>query len=114
MTQVTTEITAYHAHVYFDANSLNQAVELCEKAHDTLGVAMGRVHQKLVGPHPEWSCQLSFSAPDIGKVLPWLILNRKGLTVFIHPVTGNDLDDHTKYIMWLGDSKPLNIEQFLQ
>ncbi|MBR9868501.1 MAG: DOPA 4,5-dioxygenase family protein [Oceanospirillales bacterium] len=113
MTQVTSEISAYHAHVYFDADSLDQAVELCEQASYTLAVAMGRVHQKPVGPHTEWSCQLSFDAESIGKVLPWLILNRNGLTVFIHPVTGNDLDDHTKYTMWLGESKPLNIEQFL-
>ena len=113
MSKPPSEITAYHAHVYFDADTVQQAVELCEQARYTLGVAMGRVHQKLVGPHPEWSCQLSFNAEIIGDVLPWLILNRNGLTVFIHPVTGNDLDDHTKYIMWLGDSKPLNIDQFL-
>lgn len=39
-------------------------------------------------------------------------------TYFSYPITIisitiNDLDDHTKYIMWLGDSKPLNLEQFL-
>lgn len=113
MTQPSSEISAYHAHVYFDSDSLKQAEEFCEQARYTLGVAMGRVHQKRVGPHPEWSCQLSFSAEQIGEVLPWLILNRNGLTLFIHPVTGNDLNDHTKYIMWLGDSKPLNIAQFL-
>ncbi|SFG96258.1 DOPA 4,5-dioxygenase family protein [Neptunomonas qingdaonensis] len=114
MAQQSATISAYHAHVYFAAGSLNQAVSLCENARDNLPVAMGRVHQKRVGPHPEWSCQLSFSANHIGEVLPWLILNRNGLTVFLHPVTGNDLDDHTKYITWLGDSKPLNIKMFLK
>ncbi len=113
MTPQSTSILAYHAHVYFDANSINQAISLCENARDSLTIVMGRVHKKRVGPHPEWSCQLSFSAERIGEVLPWLILNRNGLTVFLHPVTGNDLDDHTKYITWLGDSKPLNIELFL-
>lgn len=112
MTQAAPDILAYHAHVYFNADSLQQAVALCEQAHSTLGIMMGRVHQKCVGPHPEWSCQLSFSTAQISTVLPWLILNRNGLTVFIHPLTGNDLDDHTKYIMWLGDSKPLNTAQF--
>lgn len=106
------EISAYHAHVYFNADSLDQAVELCEQASNTLRVTMGRVHQKLVGPHPEWSCQLSFNAERIGEILPWLMLNRNGLSVFIHPVTGNDLDDHTQYVMWLGDSKTLNLELF--
>ena len=113
MTQPSTDISAYHAHVYFDAHSLNQATELCQQAHTVLGVSMGRVHQKPVGPHTEWSCQLSFDAKKMGEVLPWLMLNRNGLTVFLHPITGNDLDDHTKYVMWLGDSKPLKIAMFL-
>ncbi|BBB26134.1 DOPA 4,5-dioxygenase family protein [Amphritea japonica] len=113
MTQTSTEISAYHAHVYFDAQSLDQATELCQQAHAVLGVSMGRIHQKPVGPHTEWSCQLSFDAKKIGEVLPWLTLNRNGLTVFLHPITGNDLDDHTKYVMWLGDSKPLKIAMFL-
>ena len=112
MTQPPIEISAYHAHVYFNADSLEQAVELCEQARDTQGITMGRVHQKLVGPHPEWSCQLSFGAAKIGEILPWLVLNRNALSIFIHPVTGNDLDDHTRYVVWLGDSKPLNLELF--
>ncbi|MDO6562540.1 DOPA 4,5-dioxygenase family protein [Amphritea sp. 1_MG-2023] len=112
MTHITSEILAYHAHVYFDANSLKQAEELCEQARYTLNISMGRIHQKCVGPHSEWSCQLSFSAEQFADVIPWLMLNRHGLTVFIHPVTGNDLNDHTHYTMWLGDSKPLNIALF--
>ncbi|WP_290699542.1 DOPA 4,5-dioxygenase family protein [Amphritea sp.] len=113
MTQPPIKISAYHAHVYFNADSLDQAVEFCEQTRDTQGITMGRVHQKLVGPHPGWSCQLSFGSEKIAAILPWLILNRNGLSVFIHPVTGNDLDDHTQYVMWLGDSKPLNLELFL-
>ena len=42
----------YHAHVYFDETSVEQARELCQNAAKLFGVAMGRVHQKLVGPHP--------------------------------------------------------------
>ncbi len=40
----------YHAHVYFDEKSVEQARELCQNAAKLIGVAMGRVHQKLVGP----------------------------------------------------------------
>jgi DOPA 4,5-dioxygenase len=48
----------YYAHVYFDEQTLERARELCQKAAQLFGAAMGRVHQKPVGPHPRWSCQL--------------------------------------------------------
>ncbi len=53
-------IKGYHAHVYFDANTLDQARALCEEAAQLFPLKMGRVHQRPVGPHPDWSCQLAF------------------------------------------------------
>ncbi|WP_338001262.1 DOPA 4,5-dioxygenase family protein, partial [Pseudomonas brassicae] len=72
-------IKGYHAHVYYDASTLEQARELCEEATKLFGVSMGRLHQKPVGPHPDWSCQLAFGPELVGVVLPWLALYRKGL-----------------------------------
>ena len=46
---------AYHAHVYFDETSHEFARDLCEQARGKFGLKIGRVHQKLVGPHPRWS-----------------------------------------------------------
>ena len=99
---------AYHAHVYFDAQSLDQARKLCEDARIRFGVAMGRVHQKLVGPHPRWSCQLAFDSKQFDGLIPWLDGNRDGLTVFVHGLTGDDLEDHTTHASWLG--KPLKLD----
>jgi len=42
-------------------------------------------------------------------VIPWLALNRKGLVVFIHPITGNDLVDHRDRAMWMGAVRPLDL-----
>ena len=106
-------VTGYHAHIYFDKDTLQQAIRLCEQARDEMGTTMGRVHQKPVGPHSQWSCLLTFPAERISQLLPWLILNRNGLTVFLHPETGNDLADHTDHVVWLGENKPLKIDQFL-
>lgn len=107
------EISGYHAHVYFDADSLDQAIALCERARDEMGTTMGRVHQRPVGPHSGCSCQLAFATDRVAAMLPWLIFNRDGLTIFMHPETGDDLADHTKHVIWLGNSKPLNVDQFL-
>ena len=106
------QISGYHAHVYFEASTVEQARELCEAAMDRFGIVMGRMHEKLVGPHPEWSCQLLISTEQFGEIIPWLSLNRDGLTVFIHTETGDDLADHTDFALWMGKICPLNLEMF--
>ena len=58
------------------------------------------------------SVQLTVNCQNFGEVIGWLNLNRKGLIVFIHPMTGDDLKDHTDYAMWMGDILKLNL-QFL-
>lgn len=44
--------------------------------------------------------------------MPWLIQNRKGLTIFAHATTGDDLKDHTDHVIWLGPSEKLNLGVF--
>jgi DOPA 4,5-dioxygenase len=105
-------IHCYHAHVYFDASTLHQARALCEEAARVFPLKMGRVHERPVGPHPDWSCQLTVQVADIGAVLGWLALNRNGLVVFLHLDTGDDLVDHTEHAIWMGAVRPLNLSMF--
>jgi DOPA 4,5-dioxygenase len=103
----------YHAHVYFGANTTEQARQLCQGAANLFGVVMGRVHEKLVGPHPHWSCQLAFDSAQFDRLIPWLEENRGGLSVLVHACTGNSLEDHTTHASWLGQPAKLNLEMFL-
>ncbi|MCG8418180.1 MAG: DOPA 4,5-dioxygenase family protein [Proteobacteria bacterium] len=103
------EIAGYHAHIYFDEKTFDQARELCEQARDRFGVSMGRMHRKPVGPHPRWSCLIAFSPDKFGAVVPWLATNRGGLAVLIHPETGNDYKDHTDHAIWMGTMLPLDL-----
>jgi aromatic ring-cleaving dioxygenase len=102
----------YHAHVYFDADTIDQARTLCEEAARCFPLVMGRVHAQPVGPHPDWSCQLAFRAELFGELLPWLNAHRSGLTVFVHPLTGDELADHRDLAIWLGHSRPLDLSLF--
>jgi len=102
-------ITGYHAHVHFDAESREQARELCEAAVNTFGRPVGRMHDNPVGPHLRGSCQLVFGPELFGQVISWLIEHRKGLTIFAHANTGDDLKDHTDHVIWLGPSETLNL-----
>lgn len=107
-----TEISGYHAHVYFDADTVDQARTLCEAARDRFDLVMGRVHEKAVGPHPKWSCQLAFAPSEFAAIMPWLALNRGVLIVFAHPETGDDLKDHRDHGIWMGTGLPLRLDIF--
>jgi aromatic ring-cleaving dioxygenase len=102
-------ITAYHAHVYYDAEERESAQKLCEQARDRFGIAMGRMHDKPVGPHPRGSCQLTVPAERFAEVIPWLVENRGPFTIFAHALGGNEVKDHTDHVIWLGQSEKLDL-----
>ena len=102
----------YHAHVYYEQETLGFASSLCKEAGDLFNLRVGRLHQTLVGPHLKWSCQITFGSKDFDKLVPWLEQNRQDLTVFIHALSGNDLEDHTIYAYWLGNSVELDLSLF--
>jgi aromatic ring-cleaving dioxygenase len=105
------EISGYHAHLYFDASTVAKARAICERAAAQFGVKMGRVHEKLVGPHPDWSCQLEIGNEAFAQVVPWLMLHRDGLVVFVHPLTGDELADHRDHAAWMGAVRPLDLSK---
>lgn len=103
---------AYHAHVYFDEASKESARDLCNTVGNRFNLKVGRFHEKLVGPHPMWSCQITFGKKDFDEFIPWLSENRNELTILVHALTGDDLKDHTEYAYWLGESVELNLDMF--
>ncbi len=103
---------AYHAHVYFDEATKDFARKLCDVLAKEFDLPIGRFHEKLVGPHPCWSCQVTFGAKDFDKFIPWLDRNRRELTVFVHALTGDDWKDHTEFAYWLGQEVALNLSFF--
>lgn len=103
-------VASYHAHVYFDAASREQAWALRERAGRELATTVGRFHERPVGPHPQWSYQLEFAPDALATVVPWLMLNRDGLTVFLHPNTGDAVADHTRHAAWMGSMQALNLD----
>ena len=103
---------AYHAHVYFDQETKAMANSLCQSAGELFKLRVGRFHEKLVGPHPCWSCQITFGTRDFDRFIPWLDENRQGMTVLVHALTGDDLKDHTEFAYWLGNPVKLDLSLF--
>ena len=106
------EHKAYHAHVYFDETTKVPAKALCDASGEQFGLLVGRFHEKLVGPHPCWSCQITFGTRDFDRFIPWLDQHRDRLTILVHALTGDDLKDHTDFAYWLGEPAELKLEIF--
>ena len=103
-------ITGYHAHVYYDASTKSLAAQLRAGVEQRFDGTKGRWHDAPIGPHPCGSYQIAFASALFGELVPWLALNRQGLTVFLHPETGNAIADHSAHVIWLGESRKLNLD----
>lgn len=103
-------IHGYHAHVYYrnEAERAEAAVLRAELI-GRFDVTPGRWRDQPVGPHPSPMYQIAFGADVFPELMPWLMLNRRGLTVLVHPDTGNDLADHGTHPLWLGEVLPLDL-----
>jgi aromatic ring-cleaving dioxygenase len=102
----------YHAHIYYDpASSRDRASRLRERVAAAFPDAtLGRWHDAPVGPHPQSMYQIAFPTTLLATFLPWLMLNRDGLTILLHPGTGDAYADHTDHAVWLGGLLPLRLD----
>jgi aromatic ring-cleaving dioxygenase len=106
-------ITHYHAHIYYDPGTRDRAARLREGVATAFPAAtLGRWHDAPVGPHPQSMYQIAFPRELLAAFVPWLMLNRDGLTVLLHPETGDDYVDHTDHAAWFGAMLPLRLEMF--
>ena len=103
-------IEGYHAHIYYDPESRAVAERLREAIGGAFEVQLGRWHDRPVGPHPQAMYQVAFPVAEFARLVPWLMLNRDGLAVLVHPVTGDDYEDHAHHALWLGQVLPLDLE----
>ena len=102
-------IRGWHAHIYYDPATREIAARLRDAIGERFPAAvLGRWHDVPVGPHPQAMYQVAFS-PDLWPTLvPFIALNRDGLTVLVHPETGRQKADHLQHAMWMGAVLPLD------
>jgi aromatic ring-cleaving dioxygenase len=96
------EVHGYHAHVYYDQDTRQEAARLRETLGANFPVRVGQLNDNPVGPHPVSQFAAIFETDAFQSVVPWLMLNRAGLDILIHPLTDDMVDDHSVYALWLG------------
>lgn len=98
----------YHAHIYFSAEQREPAEELrncLEGDPDVLFV--GRMTEGKAGPHPIPQYEVHFLRESLEKVQE--MIRASGLLALIHPLTTDDLADHTSLGEWIG-GEPLELD----
>ena len=105
-------IQDFHAHIYYDPDEVESARQLAAAVRQRFPIAVGHFHLRPVGPHPRGSCQLTVPRDLFGEVAQWLALNRGPFTIFAHANTADDLADHTKHVIWFGESETLDLSLF--
>ena len=103
-----TAIKSYHAHVYFDEDSYEKAALIRRWTSERFPVELGDWNLEPRGPHVTPSFYYGFTPDLLPIVVPWLPLNSLGLTILIHPNTGDPRSDHLHYALWVNRSQPVN------
>jgi DOPA 4,5-dioxygenase len=107
-------IQSYHAHIYFEGGEQRRIAEtLRDEIAQRFSVLVGGWHDRPIGPHMRPMYQAAFAPAEFAKFVPWLMLNRHGLAVLIHPNTGYPRRDHLHDAMWLGEVLGINAGPFL-
>ncbi|HXA25435.1 MAG TPA: DOPA 4,5-dioxygenase family protein [Acetobacteraceae bacterium] len=96
------KIDGYHAHVYYDADTRPLAEQLRETIAAAHGVEVRALSDDPIGPHPVPQFRFTFTMAQFDRIVPWLMFNRRGLDVLVHPLTDNSYNDHSRYAVWLG------------
>jgi len=102
------EVKGYHAHIYYDPVTRPAAARVRAGLAANFPVQLGSWHDEAVGPHLNSMYQVVFTREQFGTVVPWLMLHREGLSVLVHPSTGDAYGDHLERSLWLGDRLKLN------
>jgi DOPA 4,5-dioxygenase len=101
-------IKSYHAHIYFVGTAEREAaVLLREDIAERFRVRLGRWHEQPIGPHDQPMYQVAFRVEQFASFVPWLMINRRNLTILVHPNTGSPRLDHLDHALWLGKKLPI-------
>src|SRR4051812_38013641 len=102
----------YHAHIYYSAKERAVAQALRERFVAQLDgeagiLFVGRMMDEGVGPHPIAQFEIHFRQSAVAELVT--VLEASGLRALVHPLTDDDLADHTSLAHWIGEPVALDV-----
>ncbi len=98
----------FHAHVYYAAEERAAAEALRGEFRRSPEILfVGRMMDLPVGPHPVAQFEVHFGEASVPSVVA--AIEASGLTALVHPLTDDDLADHTSLARWIGEPLELDV-----
>ena len=99
----------FHAHIYYsdDDRPAAEALRNCFLDMQPIVLFVGRMMDEGVGPHPIAQYEVHFledARPDVVGAI-----EASGLRALVHPLTDDDLADHTTLAHWIGEPVELDV-----
>lgn len=104
----------YHAHLYYVPETRAVAESMRLRLID--GMASGTIPKLLfvgqlkdgkAGPHPISQFEIHYTKAALQTILS--LIEESGLTALVHPLTDDDLADHTTLAHWIGTPIELDL-----
>src|SRR3954471_11836199 len=114
MSHMADDEAPYHGHIYYSAEQRTAAEALRDRFIGRAGVGnephvlfVGRMMDHGVGPHPIAQYEIHF----LKDALPGVVaaIEASGLRALVHPLTDDDLADHTSLAQWIGEPLELDV-----
>lgn len=104
----------YHAHLYYVAETRDVAeatrlrlIESMESGDIPQLLFVGQLKDGKAGPHPIAQFEIHYTEEALPSVLR--LIEASGLTALVHPLTDDDLADHTTLAHWIGTPIELDL-----
>ena len=104
----------WHAHIYYSDEDRDAAeslralfIALAAAGNDPPILFVGRLMEEGVGPHPLPQYEVHFRTRSVEVVVA--AIEATGLTALVHPLTDDDLADHTTLARWIGEPVELDV-----
>ena len=98
----------YHAHVYFSQDEADAAEHLRNQFKVEPEILfVGRMTEGKAGPHPIPQFEVHFREASLDRIKG--MIRGSGLRALVHPLTDDDMADHTSLGEWIG-GEPLDLD----
>jgi aromatic ring-cleaving dioxygenase len=103
-----------HAHIYFSAHERPAEEALRDVFIGLMGegsrphiLFVGQMTEGVAGPHPIPQYEIHFRAKEVSSITA--TIRASGLRALVHPLTDDDLADHTTLGSWIGEPLTLDL-----
>lgn len=104
----------YHAHIYYEAATRARAMAINQHLRDAMAsggsprvLFVGSLRDGKAGPHPISQFEIHFTRGALADVRAFIVAS--GVRALIHPLTDDDVADHTSLAEWIGEPLAMDV-----